>query len=79
MKLENIKKHLSKKMIENIYNNNLYIISYNKIFQAFYSQAQQQYYFNNINKTTKILTRKNDFKIVNGEEVNHAIGFQYVI
>lgn len=60
-----------------LYEENKYIITYSKIYQLFYSQAQKRVYGQQI-YYSKGMCRKGRFFVYTGEEINHLLGFKLV-
>lgn len=61
-----------------MYEEGKYIVTYSKIYQLFYSAAQKRVYGQQI-YSQKGLARRGRFYSMDGETVNHILGFNLVV
>ena len=62
--------------IEKAYHTNKYIVSYRKVYQPFYSQANNSYYAMEVYGGNEKLTLKGRFFHLTGSQVNRLIGIE---
>ena len=70
----------SKEEAERIYKENKYVASYKRVYQIFFSQAQNIYYGQEIyyhNQPIGI-TKRGRFEILSGKRLNEIIGYKLV-
>jgi hypothetical protein len=58
--------------------NNIYICQYKTIYQIYYSQAQQKYYFEKIRHYDEPLSQHGRFYAINAKTLNSWVGFEIV-
>lgn len=69
---------LTKEEAEKMYQEGKYIVTYSKIYQLYYSAAQQKVYGRQI-YSQKGLARRGRFYSMDGQTVNHILGFDLVV
>ena len=81
--MENIIKlagiEFTKKEVENIYNNNLYIVKYSTIHAVHYSSASQCFYASLIYKNPEKnmgFSQRGRYYLFSAHNVNYLLGFQ---
>ena len=62
--------------IEQAYNNKKYIVSYDKVYQPMYSQAQGQFYAIPVYTSKGNMTLRGRYFHMTGQAVNHLIGYE---
>lgn len=70
---------LTEKECEQYYDNNLYIVTYSKIYQIMYSTAQKRYYGHTVYSNNGGMTRRGRFYAITAREINRFLGFNLLI